>query len=1122
MSNKYHIFRYLQDCLAAILLTAGMASHAAGQTLYGSLVGNVRDASDAAVADAKVTIINKQTNQVREGFTNPFGAYNFPTIASGLYDVRVEKEGFQTFTRRDVMVSINSIVRVDAVLQLGSVTEVVSITAEAPPLQTDRAEVRAEMTSTTLVNIPVPPGRNYQQLFRMLPGFTPPANAHSIPTNPTRALVFNVNGASNSSNNVRIDGASSTNIWLPHITAYVPALESIEVVNVVSNSFDAEQGLAGGAAINVQIKSGTNEVHGSGFWYHHNNRTKARPFFFPADERNPKMVYNQFGGTVGGPIKKDKLFYFVSYEGTYDRQFAAELYTVPTLLTRQGIMTESNHPIFDPLTGDFNGFNRTPFPNQTIPQSRMHPTALMIRDLTPLPTFPERFTQNYFGLGNFLFDRNTVDSKVNWNATDKLTMYGRFSLLDYSFFGPPAFGDFGGPPIRGGNEGHGSGRTYGLTWAGTYVFSPTFIVDANFGYTRMDTGVEQPGLDRNLGLEVLGIPGVNGPRRFEGGWPRFTIANYTTVGTANNTFMPYFRRDPQYQYVANANWIKGTHNVRFGLDLYNQHMNHAQAEFPGAFHGASGGFHFAGGVTGLNGGPAPNQWNSYAALLLGMASNAGRILQVPDEYSTRVWLHSFYIRDQWQVNRKLTLTYGTRWEYFPMPTRADRGMERYDFANDRMLVCGFGVVPRNCGVWNSRRLFAPRLGVAYRLTDTFVMRAGYGITNDPFSLARPHRTNHPVLLAHNIAQANTWQPATTLTAGIPPVSPPDLGNGIIDVPSTAAVNSVGERFDRGYVQSWNFSLQKELGHGFVAQAAYVATRQIRHLGYLDLNAGQIPGTGINGQPFNVLFGRRVRTAEFGPVGTSKYDSMQLTLERRFRGGYQLQTAYTWSKAMGICGINNSDNSPCIQALDFQNLARSLQSIDRPHNLQISGIAELPFGRGKRWANSGGFVSKVTGGWQLNALFSSFTGTPFTVTSSGASLNMPGNTQRADLVGTVRKLGGAGPGQAFYDWTAFAPVIEPRFGTLGYNTLRGPGHVNLDLGLFRRFQITEGLRLEFRAEAFNATNTPHFANPSNNISNLRLGPDGSFQSGVFEITSVNAIGREGIDERVFRLGLRFQF
>jgi hypothetical protein len=336
------------------------------------------------------------------------------------------------------------------------------------------------------------------------------------------------------------------------------------------------------------------------------------------------------------------------------------------------------------------------------------------------------------------------------------------------------------------------------------------------------------------------------------------------------------------------------------------------------------------------------------------------------------------------------------------------------------------------------------------------------------------------------------------------------------------VNSVGERFDRGYVQSWNFSLQKELGHGFVAQAAYVATRQIRHLGYLDLNAGQIPGTGINGQPFNVLFGRRVRTAEFGPVGTSKYDSMQLTLERRFRGGYQLQTAYTWSKAMGICGINNSDNSPCIQALDFQNLARSLQSIDRPHNLQISGIAELPFGRGKRWANSGGFVSKVTGGWQVNALFSSFTGTPFTVTSSGASLNMPGNTQRADLVGTVRKLGGAGPGQAFYDWTAFAPVIEPRFGTLGYNTLRGPGHVNLDLGLFRRFQITEGLRLEFRAEAFNATNTPHFANPSNNISNLRLGPDGSFQSGVFEITGVNAIGREGIDERVFRLGLRFQF
>jgi hypothetical protein len=881
-------FRTEKKCVlwvaAAVVTGFILAPAAEAQTLYGSLVGNVRDSSEAAVADARVTIVNKQTNRIREGVTNNLGAYNFPTIPSGVYDVRVEREGFQAFFRPDVTVSINSVVRVDAVLQLGSVTETISVTAEAAALQTDRADVRAEVDATTLVNIPVPPGRNYQQLFRMLPGFTPPANAHSIPTNPTRALTYNVNGASNSSNNVRIDGASSTNIWLPHITAYVPALESIEVVNVSSNSFDAEQGLAGGAAVNVQIKSGSNEVHGSGFWYHHDNKTKARPFFFPAGERNPKVVYNQFGGTIGGPIKKDKLFYFASYEGTYDRQYAASLYTVPTALTRQGIMTESNNPIYDPLTGNFTGQNRTPFPNQTIPQNRIDPIAARIRDLTPMPTFGDRLTQNYFGVGNFLFDRNTVDSKVNWNATDKFTMYGRFSLLDYSFFGPPAFGDFGGPPIRGGNEGNGSGRTYGVTMAATYVLTPTFIVDANFGYTRMDTGVEQPGLDQNLGLDVLGIPGTNGTRRFEGGWPRFQVSNYTNVGTSNNGFMPYFRRDPQYQYVANANWTKGTHNVRFGMDLYNQHMNHMQAEFPGAFHGASGGFQFAGGITGLNGGPAPNQWNSYAALLLGMASNGGRILQVPDEYSTRVWLHSFYLRDQWQVNRKLTLNYGTRWEYFPMPTRADRGMERYDFAANQMLVCGVGVVPRDCGVNHSRRLFAPRIGIAYRLTDTFVMRAGYGITNDPFSVARPHRTNHPVLLAHNIAQPNSFQPATTLAQGISPVSAPDLGNGIIDVPATAAVNSVGENFRRGYVQSWNFSLQKELGRGFVAQGSYVGTRQVRQLGYLDLNAGQIPGAGVNGQPFNVLYGRRVRTAEFGPVGTSKYDALQLTLERRFRGG----------------------------------------------------------------------------------------------------------------------------------------------------------------------------------------------------------------------------------------------
>ena len=269
------------------------------QILYGSIVGKVTDPSNAAISAAKLTITNKVTGFTREVSTDSDGNYEIPNVPTGTYEVRTSAPGFSAAVRSDVPVAINNISRVDVALQLGAVTETISVTGEAQLLQTDRAEVRQEVTSTELSNLPVPPGRNYQQIFRALPGFSPPENAHSIPTNPSRALQFSVNGASRSSNNTRLDGASTTNIQLPHVVSYVPALEAIEAVNVVTNSFDAEQGLAGGAAVNVQVKSGTNSIHGSAFEYHTDQHLKAKPFFTPAGSAKPKLVYNQFGGTAG-------------------------------------------------------------------------------------------------------------------------------------------------------------------------------------------------------------------------------------------------------------------------------------------------------------------------------------------------------------------------------------------------------------------------------------------------------------------------------------------------------------------------------------------------------------------------------------------------------------------------------------------------------------------------------------------------------------------------------------------------------------------------------------------------------------------------------------------------------
>ncbi len=1099
------------------------------QVLYGSIVGNVTDQTGAAVPEATVTVTHRETGVSRTTTTTPAGTYSLPNLPSGTYEVRISKEGFQTFTQRDVVVTINSVVRVDATLNVGAVTESVVVEASAVALQTDRAEVRAELSERALVNLPVFTGRNYQHLFRILPGFTQPRNAHSIPSNPSRSLQYEVNGTVSASNNVRLDGATQYNIWLPHVTAYVPALESIEVVNVVTNSFDAEQGLAGGAAINVQIKSGTNEVHGSLFEYNNNNKMKAKQFFSPPGERNPKYIFNQFGGTLGGPIKKDKLFYFVSYEASLLRDFASRLFTVPTDLTRQGIMTESDRPVYDPLTGNPDGSNRVPFSGNVIPPSRFDSIALKLRDATPRANIPNAFTNNYYAGGPFTFDRHTIDTKVNYNASDKVTMYGRYSYLNFDQLCARAFkAKLGNLDVEHGpyvarqftNPGKGYGGTHSGTWAITYVASPTLVIDANIGFTITIQNATQQDIDKKIGSDILGIPGTNGPRRFEGGWPRFSISNYTTIGETEG-YMPYYRWDPQHNYQANLNWLKGSHDVRWGTEISFQNLNHTQPEFYGGTQPGAGGFDFSGGITTVKGGPSANQWNSYAAFLLGLPASRGKIFQFPDQYNTRTSMYSWYIRDRWQLSRRVTFIFGTRWEYFPIPTRKDRGLERYNLATNKMMVCGYGVVPKDCGVKVSKRLFAPRAGLAIRLTDTLVMRMGYGISIDPWNMARPMRVNHPILMSLSESGPNAFTPVGRLAEGIPTLKQPDLGNGIIDMPGNVDVNTLADFFKRGYIQSWNFMLQKKLGN-FSFQAGYVATRQNNILGFYELNYG-LPGGGQASMPFYQKFGRQAATRLVGPVGNSHYDSLQATLERRFAGGYMVYLSYTWSKCIGIAGVSNSGDEPAIKIPQYFRLNRALCGIDTPHNLQAATIFDLPFGRGKRWATSGA-PARLLGGWQINAIFSSFSGQPFTVTASAVSLNAPRNSQRADLLPGCKpkKLGLVGVGMPFYDWKCFAAVTEPRFGTAGFNILRGPGLVNLDLGIFRRFDLTERWKLEFRAEAFNATNTPHFSNPSNNISNLRLNPDGTFRSGVFEVTGTRNTGREGIDERMFRLGLRLSF
>jgi hypothetical protein len=1128
---KLHLRKAALLFAAASLLASFPAD---AQTLFGGIVGTATDASNAAIPNATVTITNKGTGQQRQTETNDIGQYSFVAVLPGTYEVKVSKEGFRTVTEQNAVVAPNNVTRVDLTLPVGSVNEAVTVESTTATLQTDSATVKSEIGTKELLNVPVPVGRNYQNLLVTIPGFSPPTNAHSVPTNPSRALSMNVNGAPAASVNVRIDGASSQQPWLPHITAYIPSLEAIETVNVSTNSFSAEQGLAGGAAVNVQVKSGTNEFHGSAFWYHNSNATMAKPYTFTINnvrDRNPKYIFNQPGGTLGGPIVRNKLFFFGAYEMSTRREFANNNGTLPTAAMRTGDLSQAlslyggtQGIIYDPATGNTaTGANRTPFAGNIIPANRLNPITQNLIRRMPAVADPNFAPSNFFAQGGFLFDRYTVDAKINYNVTDKWTMYGRYGLVDYVMNNPGFLGELVGPGISGsgGNTGDASGKTHSVTWATTYVLTPNIILDGNFGYTLYGTKVEQPNLDQNIGRDVLGIPGTNGTRRFEGGWPRFQIGGFTTLGVPD-AFMPYERNDPQYQYVANVNWTKGSHQIRFGLDFYQQSMNHLQPEFAGAFHGAQGGFNFSGGPTQIRGGPTATPFHSFGAFLLGEANNYGRLLQVPDVYTTRNWFYSGYAQDTWQVNRKLTLNYGVRYEYFPMPTRADRGMERYDFINNKMLACGVGQVPRDCGTKVEKTLFAPRVGIAYRPDEKTVIRTGFGLNYDPIALTRFLRTNFPVLVVLNGQTPDQFVAVSNISQGIPNIPVPNLGNGVIDIPASYAVTSTGGEFRRAYIMSWNFTIQRQLPKDFTIQAGYVANRTVRQTGTLDLNAGQIPGAGNVGRPFFDSFRRTVQTSLVTPIGHTKYNSLQTQLTRRFSNGLQMQFAYTFSKAVAVCCNTNNDGGPAIQARQFLDLTSALAPFDRTHNFQTTWVYELPFGRGKQFATSG-FSSYLLGGWQVNGLFSAYSGAPFNVVADGASLNMPGSTQRADRIGPVRKLGGVGRGQAFYDWLAWAPVTGARFGTASFmpNT-RAPGIRNLDVGIFRRFLITERLDMQFRAEALNVTNTPQWGTPSGNISGLQRFPDGSFRGGVFEVTGTANTGRDGIVQRVFRFGLRFGF
>jgi Carboxypeptidase regulatory-like domain/TonB dependent receptor len=1130
-SNSEYCSAMKAQFLIVVLLVVGMTGATKAQVLYGSLTGNVTDQAGAVVAGAKVEALNVGTGISTSVATDERGAYQFNNLLPGVYKVTITAQSFKSLARDNIRIDANVVRRLDSQLEVGDVSAIVQISSTNEGLQTDRSDVNTQLESKQITELPITSssGRNFQALYKIIPGFnTVTEGFGSDGANPQRSMGGNVNGASRQNNLTRIDGASNAYMWLPENTAYVPPSESVQSVNVVTNSYDAEQGNAIGAAVSVVTKSGTNEFHGSVFESHTNNALRARNRFTLPGVGKSKYILNQYGVSLGGPIVKNKLFFFTDWEATKRRQFVNRTATV---INPDGIFDAAGNAnlaaaipagtdcnvtrvtgcVYDPNTGNAAGTGRLAFPGNIIPADRIDPASRAILDRINKSGFLSNAgvtaNNNYLSAASATLDRDTNDIKINYVPTEKSTLFGRYSIARANLFDPPLLGDAMGGATGGGQTGTAPSRIQSVGLGGTYTISNRMLIDVNAGYTRLRLGAEYaPDLDRGNFGETIGIPGTNGSDRLAGGIPAFIFPPNSWNGLGNaDTGNPFLFRDNQYVANANLTWTRGPHDLRFGMEHTRNGLNHFQPQ-GGSFQTVRGSFRFNGTPTTITGGPAASPANSLAQFLLGFPNEVGKAVQNTNPNSLRWQTWAAYARDRWQATPKLTINYGVRWEYYPFATSDNSGVRLFDPSTGNVLIGGNGNVPLDNGVDVGHGQLLPRLGIAYRLGSKTVIRAGYGMSADSNNW-RFFRNNFPATTNSDFGRNDGLVPIASLTGrtlapypnlivGIPSVALPDTSSGVIPLPrGVNPGNVVPFEFRRGYIHSYNLTLQREFA-GFVGEAAYVGTRGIRTLTNQNMNPGRVGG----GDASRLLFS--VASTDVNclcPHANSYYDSLQAKVTKRLSGGSYLGAVYTLSKA-----INSQDNEELGSVLfqggfllwaypEYWNRNKALAGYDRTHNLAIYGGYELPFGPSKRWATKG-LVGKLAGGWQLNWLMQRTSGNPLTITG-GPAINAPGNAQTPDIVAPISIIGGVGNVLAtgtscaptdlschYFDPSSFRPGPAGRFGTAGRNILRGPGFFNLDASIFRDFQVTESVKLQFRMEMFGVTNTPHFGNPGTDINN----------------------------------------
>ncbi len=1070
--------------LIAMLLTVGLAPGLANaQVLYGSLVGNVVDQNGAALPGVSVTITNTGTGLKLETATDEAGSYVFRNLLPGAYDMALSTKGFKEMRQSGVIVSAGNPKRLDVALQIGATQETVTVTADAATLKTEKADLNTELNSVQVTSLPLNQYRNYQTLLNLVPGATPVQFQNAEIDTPGRSLRTWVNGVQPNTNTTRVDGAVSVNVWLPHHAGYIQPVETIETVNIATNNFDADTGMAGGAAQTVVTKSGANDFHGSAFEFYNGAKLNANSFSNNANALvRPPQSRHTYGGTLGGRIIKDKLFFFASYENFRDRRGANQTFVVPTDKMRNGDFTEvaaaySAFRLYDPDTGGAAGpAGRTQFANFTIPSARISSIARSLLNYYPKVNSTIDINRNallddYARPIEVKVDRGNYDGKLTWQRTREHSIWGKFSMLRADVVDNFSLGFDNGSL--------GDTKVYVVSAGHTWTLSPTLLLDGNFGYYRMNQQVTGPDFGKNLGLD-LGIPGVNDPNDIRAsGLPTFETG-MSSIGTTPN-WMPLFRTELNYSFSSAITKVFAKHELRAGVDIVKLELNHRQAEFGN--YGLKGGFQFSGNITG-----APNYtalaWNNFASFLLGRSSFFAKDVQTED-MTGREWQNAVYLRDRWRVTPNLTLNLGLRLEHYPLMSRAKSGIERLDYSTYTVLLGGRGNVPKDVGLELQTWYLAPRVGVAYRLGDKSVVRGGYGRNFNPLPWSRPMRGSFPYDINFN-RTADQFLSTTTLAQGIPAVPIPDFSSGRVLLPAGVFMRSpnagfepfpgAGKGLDRATIQQYNIAFEHRLPWDIIVETAYVGTRTDGGYADLNINYGE-PGGGNAARKFFAVAGTTAIN-DWGARTKSRYNSLQVSINRPFKNELLLKGAYTLSKArdMTTSGEDGWVGLTWNHPLKFaDNFATAV--FDRTHIFQMGFVYNLPFLKDRS-----NLTGKLLGGWQVNGIYAHYSGTPYSIGGTNNALNCQGcGSILINVNGDPTPVGrvGAYSTETYFDKSLFSQPTgtgKEGFGNSGRTQFRRPRVWNTDLSLFKQFRIKERFQPEFRLEALNVFNHVNWGAP----------------------------------------------